>query len=123
MFDVETCDIQTLFMYRYALDKPIDTVDLTQDVRDLQYFPERLADSYEAEWLSYVKRELHALQSSDSQRHEMLLIHLTKMQKGDDEIFNELIALINIAIKVNDSSDVAVLTTPLRAYVQQLLKV
>lgn len=123
MIDVKNCDLLTLFMFRFALDRPNDTVDLQRDILDLQSFPERLNDSYKAEWQTYVKRELHKKQREGKQEMQALIARLSDLEKQNDETFNRLRSKIDMAVKVNNSPDVTVMTTPLKSYVNQLLKI
>lgn len=123
MIDVENCDLLSLFMFRYALDRPNDTVDLQRDILDLQSFPERLNDSYKDEWQTYVKRELHKKQRAGKQEMQALIARLSDLEKQNDETFNRLRSKIDVAVKVNNSPDVTVMTTPLKSYVNQLLKI
>jgi len=123
MIDVKNCDLITLFMFRYALDKPNDTVNLTRDIIDLQSFPERLHDSYLPEWQTYVKKELYRVERANEQEKQTLLAHLSDLQQSNNETFIRLCALINTAVKVNNSPEVTVMTTPLKSYVTQLLKI
>ncbi|MFC4698597.1 hypothetical protein ACFO4O_00300 [Glaciecola siphonariae] len=120
-FNIGQCDISTLFSYRYVLDKKDDIVDLHQDIRDLRAFPERIADSYQAEWTSYVKRELHNISKRSQKEKAALITSLQMLESGQDEEFEALREIINTAIKVNISPDVTVMTTPLKRYVSQLL--
>jgi hypothetical protein len=122
MLDVENCDLLTLFTARYALDKPNDVVNLQRDVSDLQGFPERLEQSYKAEWRIFVKRELHKLQGSSDTGKQNLAAKLSRLEKGSDAKFEQMAEIIKTAIKVNNSPSVTVMTTPLKSYVNQLLK-
>jgi hypothetical protein len=119
--DVENCDLMSLFTFRFALDDTNDVVDLKQDIRDLTSFPERLYSSYEAEWRVYVKRKLHALDKAPKHKQVALVKLLNKLENDDDENYIKLREIINTAIKVNNSSSVTVMTTPLKSYVNYLL--
>ncbi len=121
MIDVNDCDFIQLFLLRYALDKPNDIVNLERDILDLQYFPERLQDSYLAEWKAYIKPELIALQRRDE--HHNLANIMVNLEQGDNPHFNRLYDVIKTADKVNNSDAVTVMTTPFKSFVNQLLKI
>jgi len=122
MFDIKQCDLKTLFMFRFALDKTNDTVNLEKDINDLSGFPERLTDSYLAEWQSYVKRELNKIEKAGEAAKQSFALNIDKLQSGENTQFEHLYAKIKTAEKVNNSPEVAVMTTPLKSYVNQLLK-
>ncbi|WP_395338637.1 hypothetical protein PN836_012200 [Ningiella sp. W23] len=122
MQEIDTCGITDLFTLRYAMDKKNDIVNLREDVLDLQSFPERLYASYQAEWRKYVKRALHQLQAHDDEQKRAFQNKVSELQSGQSGEFNELLAVVNTAIVVNDSQQVSVLTTPLKRYVEDLLK-
>lgn len=122
MIDVNQCDVSTLFMFRFALDKANDTVDLRKDIDDLSSFPERLTQSYLAEWRCYVKRELSKIQKNKGTKKQALKDTLMTIQKGENQDFNHLYERIKTAEKVNNSPSVTVMTTPLKSFVNQLLK-
>ncbi|MBT1451375.1 hypothetical protein KJ365_10850 [Glaciecola sp. XM2] len=119
MLDLQQCDVLSLFLYRFALDRDDDIVNLEQDVLDLQNFPERLEVSYEAEWRSYVRRALFKLSSDEQYQLED---KLTVLLAGNNPHFNQLLNILKTAIAVNNSTQVTVLNSPLKNYVQQLLK-
>jgi hypothetical protein len=106
-------------LYRFALDRDDDIVNLEQDVLDLQNFPERLEISYEAEWRSYVRRALFRLSTDEQNKLEN---NLAVLLGGNNEHFNQLLNVLKTAIAVNNSTQVTVLNSPLKNYVQQLLK-
>jgi hypothetical protein len=120
--DVDNCDLKTLFILRFMLDRVQDISDLNADIHDLQSFPERLESSYIAEWRAYVKRELHQLKNASSQRQTKLLERLESVGNGKDAEFEQLQNFINTALKVNNCASVTVMTTPLKSYVNYLLQ-
>ncbi|MEM0912054.1 MAG: hypothetical protein AAGJ37_13825 [Pseudomonadota bacterium] len=119
MTDLDTADVMTLFTFRYLLDKPNDIVDLTQDVLDLQAFPERLFGSYKEEWTRYIKRELATKQTSKN------LIHLDikEVLSSDSlEEYESLKQIVSMALSIEATEKVIVIDTPLKAYLNQLMK-
>jgi hypothetical protein len=122
MQDINNCDLITLFTLRYALDKPDDIVNLKFDILDLQNFPERLDISYEAEWRTYVKRAIHSIKTSRFRTKKYLEAHINELLDGTSEEFNTLLEIVKTAMAVNNSTQVTVINSPLKTYVQQLLK-
>lgn len=122
MQNLENADLYTLFALRYAVDKKHDLVDLKQDVLDLQGFPERIEISYQAEWRSYVKKELHRLQRSSNSAIAELEAQVNELQSGHNDEFNGLLSILKTATAVNNSEEVSVISTPVKKYVHQLLQ-
>lgn len=119
MNDIDNTDVLTLFAYRYLLDKSNDIVNLKQDVIDLQTFPERLFSSYKAEWTRYIKRELATKQTSQN------LIHLNIediLSSESQKEYAYLKGLVSMAIKIEATEKVKVIDTPLKVYINQLMK-
>jgi hypothetical protein len=116
-------DIQTLFIYRYLLDKPDPIVDLKQDIEDLTYFPERVEGSYRAEWLTYVKKQLHQLKQQDQETQTAFWQALTfKMeQPEEDEQLSQALSKIEQSLKIASDSKVSVIKIPVKTYIEQLL--
>lgn len=116
---LEDLDIYTLFAYRYLVDDSKDIVDLESDVKDLQIFPERLYDSYKAEWISYIKRQ----QAKD----ENLKIRLSNFdfshwEEFESTKYRRMLELVKRADAISGTDNVTVLQSPLTTYVNQLLK-
>lgn len=106
-----------LFCLRYALDEPDPVENLKQDIVDLQYFPERLEQSYRALWVSYVKRKLR----TDSRNEEKLTELLANTKLHEDAQFLELRDIIEQTQQLNVSQNISAIKSPLKRYVEQLL--
>ena len=55
---VSRLTLNVLLALRLMYDDVNDVVKLDSDIEELNHFPERLSDSYRAEWESYVRRAL-----------------------------------------------------------------
>ena len=55
---VSRLTLNVLLALRLMYDDVNDVVKLDSDIEELKHFPERLSDSYRAEWESYVRRAL-----------------------------------------------------------------
>ncbi len=113
-------ELDTLFAYRFIFDDPKDLVNLDQDVKDLQGFPERLDGSYKQEWWTYVKRAT-ARQKLDLNEFD-LEEALSNLSSDDQERFNELLSHIERAESINSNDKVKVIKSPLKAYIESLIK-
>ena len=113
---LETLSMCELFTYRFHFDKPNDIVDLGSDVRDLQYFPERLIGSYRDEWKRYIKREV-AVNNSD-------LPDLNRLanEYRHNEKYQALVAAIKEAQVIEASDKVTIFNSPLRDKLKKLLE-
>ena len=121
---LESADILTIFAFRYILDEPHPVINLEQDLQDLNAWPERLESSYRAEWLSFIKKRLHTVKALPEeeqgqfwQKHEELMSKESSDQRF--AAFAEQIARIQA---LASTEKVSVLPTPLKRYVQALLK-
>lgn len=122
-------DICTLFIHRYILEKkPLLTapanatrqqIDLVQDVQDLQYFPERLEGSYKSEWLSDIVRLSQGTSLSDDKLKRALGLLSTK----EKEELSISLDLIQQAETITQSPKVKVIKTPLKSYIETLIKI
>nr|WP_136250883.1 hypothetical protein [Ningiella ruwaisensis] len=119
---VDQLDIKSLFIFRYLLDRADDIVDLKKDIHDLRHFPERLETSYKHEWRTYVKKELHLLEESDYGQRLEIEQHFHHIVNSPEHPFDEMLTIVEFAQKVNNSDTVTVMTTPLKRYVHELLR-
>ena len=112
-------EIVTLFTYRYLLDEPQPPHDFKQDIEDLRVFPERLEISHVDEWRSYIRRYINRKKLSDAE-----LETLTKRLDIPEisEEFQYLKAILITALKINDSPEIKVINTPLKANLNKLIK-
>ena len=117
--DIDKCDLVTLFTFRYLLDKANDVVDLKQDVFDLQYFPERLHASYADEWRNYIKRRI--MVDGKDPIDEQSISQIAEKDEKHKE-YEQLKSIVIMALKINESSNVQSIQSPLKHYIEQLLK-
>ncbi len=116
----ENLNFATLFIFRFVLDKPNDIVNLHEDIQDLYFYPERLHGSYKQEWMTYVKKRAHELNyalTNDKAEELFKKLPAEKKQK-----FYELSEIIEKAEQINQSENINVIKTDVKAYIEQLLK-
>jgi hypothetical protein len=89
---------------------------------DLQNFPERLEVSYQAEWRTYVKRAIHNIEKSALGDKVSLQKRINALLDGHSNEFNAQLSIVKTAMAVNNSTQVTVINTPLKTYVNNLLK-
>ena len=121
---LESADILTLFAFRYILDEPHPVINLEQDLQDLNTWPERLEDSYRAEWTSYIKKRLHTVKTlSEDEQTQFWHKHAELSSKeSSDERFTAFAEQIARIQALASTEKVSVLPTPLKRYLQALLK-
>jgi len=114
-------DLTTLFTLRFIFDDPSDIVDLRQDVKDLQEFPERLRGSYISEWKSYVRRHMYR------QNLKLMSLDLYQLMENLEQEklieFQLLTSIIEQANLITQSEKVKVIKSPFKAYIESLLKI
>ena len=121
---LESADILTIFAFRYILDEPHPVINLEQDLQDLNAWPERLESSYRAEWLSYIKKRLHTVKAlPEKEQAQFWQKHAELMsKKSSDERFTAFAEQIARIQALANTEKVSVLPTPLKRYLQALLK-
>lgn len=116
---VDLNDIETLFTLRYILDNPSDIVDLSQDIKDLSGFPERLFGSYKSEWQTYIKKEAKkrklVVESID------LVEFLHQLPDSLQTDYLSMLELVRKSQIIATSSNVKVIKSPLKTYIEALL--
>ncbi len=122
MQNINNCDLLTLFTFRFALDQANSIVKLKLDILDLQSFPERLELSYEDEWRTYVKRAIHNIERSPLGNKAALQESINALLDGHSDEFNMQLSIVKTALAINNSTEVTVINTPLKTYVNNLLK-
>ena len=90
--------LSNLFAARLALDHAFEQSSLMQDIADLRHYPERITISYPDEW----KSELRYFFKD----HDLSFLHQTIDAGKRMENFNLLLAEINTAVEVCQSSNV-----------------
>lgn len=115
--NLDHTDLITLFTYRFLLDEKNDVANIEKDVLDLVHFPERLELSYRHEWTCYVKKALA------NNRDRQLTANLSKFQETSptDLEYQTLREVVENAILLN-ADNVVVMKSPLKQYVENLLK-
>lgn len=116
----EKLDLNTLFTLRYLLDIKNDIVNLKQDVLDLQYFPERLDGSYKQEWLTYIKRQCHKREIELSQKTAQAF--LGTLNEDQVSEYRALLTQVQQTENINNSENIKVIKTNVKAYIEHLLK-
>lgn len=116
----ETPDIYTIFTYRYLFDTKNDIVDLRADVYDLQHFPERLLSSYQAEWTKYNKKAA-AKRGIDLNKREVSTL-IENLSPEQQQELREFLNMIESAVAINESKNIKVIKTGLKAYIESLIK-
>ena len=121
---LESADILTLFAFRYILDEPHPVINLEQDLQDLNTWPERLEDSYRAEWTSYIKKRLHTIKAKPEKEQSVFWQKHTELMsdRNNDQRFaafaNQILHIQSLA----NTDNITVLPTPLKRYLQRLLQ-
>lgn len=118
---IDSDKIFTVFTYRYVHDRKNDVVDLKQDVLDLNEFPERLFGSYVYEWEKYNKRVMHKQTINvDTINHKQLIDSLSFDAQNELE---SLLSIIEKAMIVVSSTNIIVIKSELKSYIENLLKI
>lgn len=113
-------DLNTLFILRFVLDDPTDMVDLNQDITDLSSFPERLYGSYLSEWKSYVQKKIR---EKGQQIDDLDFVNIIDEMNEDESLnYQRLIKIIHRAQVIVQSDKVKVIKSPLKTYIESLLK-
>lgn len=113
-------DIYTVFIYRYVFDTKNDIVDLRADVYDLQYFPERLLSSYQAEWKKYNKKAVNERGIDLEEQDPSALVNA--LHPDQQQELSELLKIIENTTTINASKNIKVIKTELKTYIESLLK-
>lgn len=123
--ELESLDILTLFAYRYILDEPHPVINLEQDLQDLNTWPERLEDSYRAEWLSYIKKRLHTIKAKPENEQSLFWQKHSTLMSDDnnDQRFTAFANQITHIQSLASTDKVTVLPTPLKRYLERLLQI
>ncbi|MDT0582520.1 MULTISPECIES: hypothetical protein [Alteromonadaceae] len=121
---LESADILTLFAFRYILDEPHPVINLEQDLQDLNTWPERLEDSYRAEWTSYIKKRLHTIKAKPEKEQSVFWRKHTELMsnRNNDQRFAEFANQILHIQSLASTDNITVLPTPLKRYLQRLLQ-
>jgi hypothetical protein len=113
-------DIYTVFTYRYIFDEKNDIVNLHSDVYDLQHFPERLMSSYNAEWQKYNRKAANKRNLDLSAQQAKILV--SKLTDSQQKELSEFLQVIEKTAAINASSNIKVIKTEFKSYIESLLK-
>lgn len=113
--------IYTIFTYRYVFDQNKDIVDLKQDVLDLRQFPERLFGSYSHEWGKYNKKIIQRQKLEVSKSNVKHLVNSLSFEKQKE--LEYLLSIIEKAMLVATSTNIIVIKSELKSYIENLIKI
>ena len=115
---MQDSDIVTLFTYRFLIDEPQPPHNFTQDIADLQQFPERLSLSYIDEWKSDIKRYM----SKNNLTIDDLEALSTQLTEPDTaQQYAPLKDIVVRALQINSSDTVSIIETPFKRYIDKLV--
>ena len=119
-------NIEELLALRLLFDDPRDIVDLDQDIKDLEFFPERLAASYKQEWIAYIGRAIAAQCKSVDEDDERIYAgtiqsKANELQDRDDERYRRLLAFVSRAQGISENDNVVSMPNPLRKRLEDFL--
>lgn len=117
--NLDTIDIYTIVTYRYLFDKKDDIVKLSDDIRDLHHFPERLMGSYCDEWQKYIGRA--AKQRSIKLSHQNAQLLVQNMSSEQQNELHVLLAIVEQTLTIIASPNIKVIKTNLKSFVESLL--
>jgi hypothetical protein len=113
--------IFTIFTYRYVFDQNNDIVDLKQDVLDLRQFPERLFGSYCYEWGKYNKKVMHRQEIEVGKSNVKHLVNSLSLDKQKE--LEYLLSIIQKAMLVATGTNIIVIKSELKSYIENLIKI
>lgn len=118
---IDSKQILTTFTYRYVFDRKNDIVDLRQDVIDLAQFPERLSGSYRSEWEKFNKKAMYEqkVDASEDKLKELL----SRLSGEEQKELEYLLRIIEKTMLVLASSNIIVIKSELKSYIENLLNV
>ena len=122
---IERLSLDVLFALRLLFDKKKDITDLEQDIADLQHFPERISDSYRAEWEAYVRREIIAYlrQNKHTAPSDLIDKILSDVDyiKLHDSRYQDMLLVIEQTQQIMASQNTRVFPTPWRQQITSLM--
>jgi hypothetical protein len=119
-------NIEELLALRILFDDPKDIVDLDQDIKDLEFFPERLEASYRHEWVTFISRAIAKMCKSSSEASENKLTdaiqqQMKNVQSNDDQRYEQLMQFVALAQGIGQNGNVVSLPHPMRKKLEQFL--
>lgn len=119
-------NIEELLALRLLFDDPRDIVDLDQDIKDLEFFPERLTTSYRQEWITYICRAIAAQCKSVEDEDERayagtIQSKANELQDSDNERYRRLLVFVNRAQGISENDNVVSMPNPLRKRLEDFL--
>ena len=125
---LHTWSAKALLLLRLLVDKPAPGHNIHQDLRDLESFPERLQDSYQAEWIAYIKRDLYqwAFRGEGSPQEQLNRYLEAQRQLASDTLpaqLSEGLKYLAFAHQVNSSENVSAMPSELKRWLKELLDI
>lgn len=122
---IERLSLDVLFALRLLFDKQKDISDLEQDIADLHHFPERISDSYRAEWEAYVRQEIisYLRQNSHTSPSDLIDKILSDVDyiKQNDSRYQAMLTVIEDTQRIMASQNTRVFPTPWRQQITSLM--
>ncbi|MBD3585641.1 hypothetical protein HHX48_07845 [Salinimonas sp. HHU 13199] len=122
---IERLSLDVLFALRLLFDKKQDISNLEQDIADLQHFPERISDSYRAEWEAYVRREIigYLRQNSHTAASDLLDKILSDVDyiTQNDCRYRTMLDIIEQTQRIMASQKTRIFPTPWRQQITSLM--
>ena len=122
---IERLSLDVLFALRLLFDKKKDITDLEQDIADLQHFPERVSDSYRAEWEAYVRREIivYLRQNKHTAPSDLIDKILSDVDyiKLHDSRYQDMLLVIEKTQQIMASQNTRMFPTPWRQQITSLM--
>ena len=110
---------------RSGSDDVNDVVKLDSDIEELKHFPERLSDSYRAEWESYVRRALvnEFKQHGDASPATFIASIMERVEavQASNPRYAALMPIIERAQQVNHAENTHLFPSPWRQQIMALL--
>ena len=122
---VSRLTLNVLLALRLMYDDVNDVVKLDSDVEELNHFPERLSDSYRAEWESYVRRALvnEFKQHGDASPATFIASIMERVEavQASNPRYAALKPIIERAQQVNHAENTHLFPSPWRQQIMALL--
>tara|TARA_B100000519_G_scaffold168646_1_gene153439 strand:+ start:1495 stop:2016 length:522 start_codon:yes stop_codon:yes gene_type:complete len=122
---VSRLTLNVLLALRLMYDDVNDVVKLESDVEELNHFPERLSDSYRAEWESYVRRALvnEFKQHGDASPATFIASIMERVEavQASNPRYAALMPIIERAQQVNHTENTHLFPSPWRQQIMALL--
>ena len=122
---VSRLTLNVLLALRLMYDDVNDVVKLDSDIEELNHFPERLSDSYRAEWESYVRRALvnEFKQHGDASPATFIASIMERVEaiQASNPRYAALLPIIERAQQINHAENTHFFPSPWRQQIMALL--